>query len=113
MAETNFELPYEKIAMQGGEMPEWLTLTDQNMFLALRNLYGSYKEGKIDRETATREKNRLIIEYKSSILIDTVCRQWADQIKKTETARSDYRKNRTLENADKLAEAIDGVQIYG
>jgi hypothetical protein len=113
MAETNFELPYEKTAMQGGEMPEGLTLTDQNMFLALRSLYDNYRKGIVDRETASREKNRLIIEYKSSILIDMVCRGWADQIKQTEIARAAYRKDRTLENADKLLAAIEGVQIYG
>lgn len=113
MAETNFELPYEKIAMQGGEMPEGLTLTDQNMFLSLRSLYDNYKKSVVDRDTASREKNRLIIEYKSSILIDTVCRNWVDQIKQTEIARAAYRKDRTLENADKLLAAIEGVQIYG
>lgn len=113
MAETNFELPYEKKAMQGGEMPEGLTLTDQNMFLALRSLYDNYRKGIVDRDTASREKNRLLIEYKSSILIDMVCRNWVDQIKQTEMARSEYRKERTLENADKLLAAIDGVQIYG
>lgn len=113
MAETNFELPYEKIAMQGGEMPEGLTLTDQNMFLSLRSLYDNYRKGIVDRDTAIREKNRLIIEYKSSVLIDMVCRGWADQIKQTEMARAEYRKNRTLENADKLLASVEGVQIYG
>ena len=113
MAETNFELPYEKIAMQGGEMPEGLTLTDQNMFLSLRSLYDNYRKGIVDRDTASREKNRLIIEYKSSVLIDMVCRGWADQIKQTEMARAEYRKNRTLENADKLLASVEVVQIYG
>lgn len=113
MAEKNYELPYERIAMAGGEMPEGLTLTDQNMFLALRSLYDNYRKGIVDRDTAIREKNLLIIEYKSSILIDTVCRGWADQIKKTEMARAEYRKERTLENADKMLSAIEGVQIYG
>ena len=113
MAETNFELPYEKTAMQGGEMPEGLTLTDQNMFLALRSLYDNYRKGIVDRDTASREKNRLIIEYKSSILIDMACRNWSEQIKQTEVARSAYRKDRTLENADKLLAAVEGVQIYG
>jgi hypothetical protein len=37
--------------------------------------------------------------------------QCAEIIKKTEIARAEYRKNRTLENADKLISAIEGGKI--
>ena len=53
--EKLMELPYEKIAMAGGEMPEGLEYPDQILFLELRLLYDSYKRKLIDRETATRE----------------------------------------------------------
>jgi hypothetical protein len=105
------ELPYERIAMAGGEMPDGLTATDQNMFLSLRLVYDSYKKGIINREAAYREKNRLLIEYKASLILDAVCLGWAEQIKKTEAARQAYRKNRTLENADAIILAMEGMPV--
>lgn len=112
MADTKLlELPYERIAMAGGEMPDGLGSTDQGMFLALRCLYHSYKTGIINRETATKEKNKLLTEYQADILLDVVVKQWADQMKNTEDARQKYRKNRTLENADALILAFEGVPI--
>ena len=57
MAESKLlELPYERIAMAGGEMPKGLEYPDQILFLELRLLYDSYKRKLIDRESATREK---------------------------------------------------------
>lgn len=105
------ELPYERIAIAGGEMPDGLTATDQNMFLSLRLVYDSYQKGIINREAAYREKNKLLIEYRASLLLDAVCLGWAEQMKKTEEARQAYRKNRTLENADALIFAIEGVPV--
>ena len=62
MAETKLlELPYEKIAMAGGEMPNGLEYPDQILFLELRLLYDSYKRKLIDREVATRENADLLL----------------------------------------------------
>lgn len=36
-------------------------------------------------------------------------KEWVEIIRKTEIARADYRKDRTLENADRLVAAIEGV----
>ena len=55
MAETKLlELPYEKIAMSGGEMPKDMEYPDQVLFLELRLLYDSYKRKLIDRDKATQ-----------------------------------------------------------
>lgn len=105
------ELPYEKIAMAGGEMPDDLTSTDQQMFLELRLLYHSYRKGIVDRETAKREKNKLLTNYRANCLLDTLTKQWAQQNIKTEQARQAYRKNRTLENADAIILAFEGVPV--
>ena len=57
MAESRLlELPYEKIAMAGGEMPKGMDYPDQILFLELRLLYDGYKQKLIDREKATQEK---------------------------------------------------------
>jgi hypothetical protein len=109
MAEPKLlELPYEKIAMAGGEMPKGLEYPDQILFLELRILYDSYKRKVIDRETATREKVELLRTYEGHKIVDAMGKLWVEQIKQTELCRADYRKNRTLENADRLLKSIEG-----
>lgn len=100
--------PYERQAMNGNEMPDGLEYPDQIMFLCLRALYAQLRQGIIDRDTAIREKKKLLKEYEHYKFVDQMGKQWVQIIKDTETARSEYRKNRTIENADKLLIAIDG-----
>lgn len=102
------ELPYEKIAMAGGEMPNGLEYPDQILFLELRLLYDSYKRKLIDRETATREKVELLSNYEAHKIVDKMGKEWVEQIKRTELARAAYRKNKTIENADKLLACVEG-----
>ena len=109
MAESKLlELPYEEIAMTGGEMPIGLDYPDQILFLELRLLYDSYKKKMIDRETATREKVELLRTHEGHKIVESMGKLWVEQIKKTELCRADYRKNRTLENADRLLKSIEG-----
>ena len=114
MAESKLlELPYEKIAMAGGEMPEGMEYPDQILFLELRLLYNSYKIKLIDRETATKEKVELLRTYEAHNIVDKMGKEWVDQIKRTELARAEYRKNKTIENADKLLACVEGGKYYG
>ena len=113
MAESKFlELPYEKIAMSGGEMPKGLEYPDQILFLELRLLYDSYKRKLIDRETATKEKVELLRTYAAHKIVDKMGKEWDDQIKRTELARAAYRKERTLENADRVIDCVEGKRFY-
>ena len=110
MAETKLlELPYEKIAMSGGEMPKGLEYPDQILFLELRLLYDSYKRKLIDRDTAAQEKVELLRTYEAHKIVDKMGKEWVDQIKRTELARAEYRKNKTIENADKLLDCVEGA----
>ena len=102
------ELPYEKIAMAGGEMPKGLEYPDQILFLELRLLYDSYKRKLIDRDAATREKVELLRTYEAHKIVDRMGKEWVDQIKRTELARAAYRKDKTIENADKLLACVEG-----
>lgn len=114
MAESKLlELPYEKIAMAGGEMPEGLEYPDQILFLELRLLYDSYKRKLIDRDTATREKVELLRTYEAHKIVDKMGKEWVDQIKRTELARAEYRKDKTIENADRLLACVEGGKYYG
>lgn len=105
------ELEYERIAMIGGEMPDNLDSSDQLMFLKLRLLYNTYKKGIISREQATREKAKFMKEYDLDCAMHKLGIRWVTMIGETERARIEYRKNRTLENADKLMEIIEGITI--
>ncbi len=114
MAETKLlELPYEKIGMSGGEMPKGLEYPDQILFMELRLLYDSYRRKLIDRETATQEKIELLRIYEAHKIVDKMGKEWVDQIKRTELARATYRKEKTIENADKMLACVEGGKCCG
>ena len=114
MAESKLlELPYEKIAMAGGELPKGLEYPDQILFLELRLLYDSYKRKLIDRDKATQEKVELLRTFEAHKIVDKMGKEWVDQVKRTELARAEYRKDKTIENADKLLACVEGGKYYG
>ena len=105
------ELPYERIAMAGGEMPDDLEWFDRTLFLQLRMLYHQFKQGIVDRETASCEKRKLLKDRDFQIFQDNYTKDVAKMIASTESARQAYRKNRTLENADAIILAFEGVPV--
>lgn len=112
MADTALtELPYERIAMAGGEMPDDLDWYDRQLFLMLRTLYWQYKNGIVDRETASREKHKLLKNRDFQLFQENLTKDIAKKIVDTEEARRQYRKNRTLENADAVILAFEGVPV--
>ena len=106
--ETGIVLPWEKDAMAGLEMPDGLSYPDQILYLSLRMLYRQYYQKVIDRETATKEKKKLLDEYKCYQYQDEMGKHWVEVIRLTELARAEYRKNPCHENAMKLIETIEG-----
>jgi hypothetical protein len=108
---TGVTLPYEKIAMAGGEMPDGLEYPDQILFLELRMLYDQYNKGFMDRAAAMREKRKLLDVYRAHQFNDQMGKEWTRQIRLTELARAAFRKERTLENADRLLDAIEGTNF--
>ena len=109
--ETGIVLPWEKDAMAGLEMPDGLSYPEQILYLSLRMLYRQYYQKTIDRETATKEKKKLLHEYKCYQYQDEMGKHWVEIIRLTDIARCDYKKNRTLENADRLVEIIEGKKL--
>ena len=106
--ETGIVLPWEKDAMAGLEMPDGLSYPDQILYLSLRMLYRQYYQKIIDRETATKEKKKLLDEYKVYQFREELEKQWVEIIRLTELARAEYRKNPCHENAMKLIDIIEG-----
>ena len=109
--ETGIVLPWEKDAMAGLEMPDGLSYPDQILYLELRMLYHQYYQKVIDRETATKEKKKLLDEYRINQFREEMGNQCVEVIRLTDIARREKRKNRTLENADRLVEIIDGRNL--
>lgn len=109
--ETGVVLPWEKDAMAGLEMTDGLSYPDQILYLSLRMLYAQYFKKVIDRETATKEKRKLLDEYKVYQFREEMGKQWVEVIRLTELARADYRKDPCHENAMKLIEIIEGKKL--
>lgn len=108
---TNIVFDWERDAMEGKPAPEHLEYPERKLYREIRSLYHQYKIGAISRSTAVRDKMMLIRDYKCDKNNWELVQMSADLIKRTERARAEYRRNRTLENADKLVEAIDGMKI--
>jgi hypothetical protein len=96
------EFEYERQAMAGEEMPDGLRFAGQHYYLALRMLYHQYKQGVIDRETASREKRQLLRTYEYDLMWEEIADGFIQQRNSSEIARAEYRKNKTIENADKM-----------
>ena len=56
------------------------------------------------------EKRHLIDDLRVWQFQSEMGTHWVEIIKATELARAEYRKNRTLENADKLIEILEGLE---
>ena len=109
--ETGIVLPWEKDAMAGLEMPKGLSYPGQILYMELRMLYNQYYQKVIDRETATKEKKKLLDEYRIYKFQYELGNQCVETIRLTELARADYRKNPCHENAMKLIEIIEGRKL--
>ena len=105
---TGIVLPWENAAIRGDEMPDGLEYPDQILFLQLRMLYSQKRQGIIDRDTAIREKKKLLDEYKLYQFRDSMEKEWVEIIKLTELARAEFRKEPTVENGMKLVQIIEG-----
>ena len=109
--ETGIVLPWEKDAMAGLEIPDGLSYPDQILYLSLRMLYRQYYHKIIDRETATKEKKKLLDEYKVYQFREEQEKQWGEIIRLTELARAEYRKNPCHEKAMRLIDIIEGKKL--
>ena len=109
--ETGIVLPWEKDAMAGLEMPDGLSYPDQILYLSLRMLYRQYHQKIIDREAATKEKKRLLVEYEVYRFREEMAKEWVEVIRLTELARDEYRKNPCHENAMRLIDIIEGKKL--
>jgi len=105
--------PWEQEARRGEAMPEGLSLADQMAYTALRNIYGGYRDKRVDRETAAREKRLLRRAWeraKEAEAFDSRAALFRAQVlRDTERAKTAVRKNPTPGNALLLCDVLDGL----
>ena len=120
MKTSKKEYAIEELAQMAykGARSDFKTLlrgSEQSAYLALRYLYRLYQTGGISKEEAGKTKAQITRRYEQDRLreeqLDGTIKAFADVVKRTAIANENYRKDRTLDNADRLCEAIDGVIV--
>lgn len=105
--------PFEREAERGEPMPDGLDLPDQCAFRFLTGMYRDLRAGTLTREQAVEEKGKMTYQHSvaKNILNSSsiMGKWWASTRKKVEQYQIAYRKTRTLEAADALSRALDGV----
>lgn len=109
-------------ANRNDELPKDIPLHDQLLFLAVRHVYNDYRDGRIEREQAVREKNHLLYQHdlwtrSAKMHLESARRYQAVTIA-TEGARADFMKaiksgasaERIKAAAVKMVEIWDGVR---
>lgn len=106
---------YEREAARGDPMPDGLSLAAQQTYQAIRYLYAVYRAKRITQAQAAQEKAKVLRELrmmqeKEALMEKSYAKQTA-MWKDLEAAANRYGTERTLENADKLIEAIYGAKV--
>ena len=103
----------EDIAYNGGQMPDLRSQAQCVLFQALRNLYDYAKRVKMSPEQGRREKHEIMQVYKINRFLEEVEESTVQMWKRIEIAAANYAKSPSVENADKLYEAIYRVKRKG
>lgn len=96
----------EDIAYNGGQMPDLRSQAQCVLFQAFRNLYDYAKRVQMSPEQGRREKHEILQAYKINRFLEEVEESTVQMWKRIEIAAANYSKFPSVENADKLYEAI-------
>lgn len=109
------ELSFERAAMRNDPMPDGLDFIDQTIYQGLAWLYRRYYTGAIDQTQAKAEKIKIVGLYndlrKEKDFADRLGAHHVQMERAINCCASEYSRNPTIENADKLYKAIYGVRI--
>lgn len=105
----------EQAAMRDEKMPDGLDVFEQIRFHGLSYIYGNYKAKLVSKAAASAYKRSLMREVanmKAEHAFGIRCYDTAaERYRATEAAKTTYRTDRTLENADKLVAVLDGLEV--
>lgn len=96
----------EDIAFNGGPMPDLRSQAQCVLFQAFRNLYSYAKRVNMSPAQGRREKSEIMKAYKINRFLEEVEESTVQMWKQIEIAAAEYAKEPSIENADKLYEAI-------
>lgn len=106
---------FEKKAFNGEPMPDGLSLPDQCAYRFLSSLYRDIRAGAITKDQAAVEKGKMTYQYSIVVGLFQNWREmgekWTQHYKNMEGAANRYAKERSLENADRLYQAVYGVPV--
>lgn len=104
---------WERLAMDGAEMPEGLSLEEQLAFQAMAHLYARFNMKVIDRERGHIEKGRvkhaLECRQRNADMSRRLTEKHVKLLKDLEGAACEYAKTRTLEEADRMYQVVYGM----
>ena len=100
---------FEKRAMTGEPLPRGMDLADQTVYIALRYLYAQHRAGSLSRDAASSEKREIVRAWEAAKRQCRLSAYSAEFFRAVEWYAADYRKHRTVEAADRLVDAVDGI----
>ena len=89
-------------------MPAGMSVGNQMAYQALASLYSRYREKKVSRECAASEKREIVLALERAEVSEKLSKNSANFFLAVEKYMNHYRKERTVEAADRLADAVDG-----
>ncbi|MCD8204978.1 MAG: hypothetical protein LUC16_04045 [Coprobacillus sp.] len=95
-----------KLASEDADMPDGLMLAEAYLFRMMQSLYADFRKGNITADQGKRQKMQIITAYQNATSSQ---RMWDDVRRRKmegETFVNEYRKNPTIENADKAIDIL-------
>ena len=89
-------------------MPSGMSVGNQMAYQALADLYARYRGKRVSRECAAAEKREIVLALERAEVSEKLSQNSANFFLTVEKYMNHYRKERTVEAADRLADAVDG-----
>lgn len=96
----------EDLAFHKAPMPDLKSQAQCKLFLCFRNLYDFAARTQMAPEQGRREKQQILDAYRIDKFLEEMQEETNDMWKKIEIAVSKYNKEPSVENADKIVEAL-------
>ena len=96
----------EDLAYMGQPMPELRSQAEVLAFLSFRNLYDFARRVGMTAEQGKREKSQIVEAYRINRFLEDIQEDTNRMWKQIEIAVCAYRKQPSIENADKLIDAM-------
>lgn len=100
----------EDLAYQRQPMPDLRSQAEVLLYQSFRNLYDFAGRVQMAPEQGRREKAQILAAFKINKFLEELQEETNQMWKNIELAASEYRKNPSIEAADKLLKAIYGVE---